>query len=77
MRRLVIAIASAVALYLSIGGTMAGAGKPTVPACWGEASAALAQAEGLGRHASDPGGDGVNDPDPRAGLANVARAFFD
>jgi hypothetical protein len=62
---------------VSLGLSAAEAGKPTAPSCWGEVSAAFAQLGEMGAHAADPAGDGPNNPDPRLGLANVARAFFD
>jgi len=43
---------------------------PAHPACWGQASAVFAQTGGMGEHASEQ-------PTPRLGLRNLAKALFD
>lgn len=46
------------------------ADKPENPACWGQASAVFAQMGEMGEHSS-------SQPNPRAGLRNLARLLFD
>ncbi len=46
------------------------ADKPDDPACWGQASAVFAQTGEMGKHSSQQ-------PTPRLGLRNLARALYD
>jgi hypothetical protein len=46
------------------------AGTPPQQACWGQATNAFAQMRAMGEHASQ-------EPTPRLGLRNLARALFD
>jgi hypothetical protein len=70
MRKLVVLFVVALLLMAIAGATAALADTDPEDACWGQASAVFAQTGEMGEHASQQ-------PTPRLGLRNLARALAD
>jgi hypothetical protein len=61
---------AAASLLMCLASTTVMAGTPPTQACWGQATKVFAQTGAMGEHASQ-------EPTPRLGLRNLARALFD
>ena len=70
MKKIVVLLLFTLLLILAFTAVTAQASTSEGNACWGQATAVFAQMDDMGQHASEQ-------PTPRAGLRNLARALFD
>jgi hypothetical protein len=70
MRKLFVAVVLVLLVAMLLPSSVAQADTDQEDACWGQASAIFAQTGEMGKHASE-------EPTPRLGLGNLARALYE